>query len=132
MKAIDTNVLVRFLVKDNEQQAKVVYRKFKKIEGKKEVLFIPIPVVLKTIWVLESVYGVKRQEILDSINDLLLMPILDFEAQPAIRSFVSSAKEDKVDLSDLFIGNYAKYLGCDSVITFDKRASKLGIFELLK
>jgi len=132
MKALDTNVLVRFLVKDDEQQAKAVYRKFKQTEVKKEVLFIPVPVVLETIWVLESVYEVTRQEILDSVDDLLLMPILDFEAQSAIRNFVSSAREDKGDLSDMFIGHHAKYLGCDSVITFDKRASKLGLFELLK
>jgi hypothetical protein len=34
MKALDTNVLVRFLVKDDEQQAKSVYRLFKQAESK--------------------------------------------------------------------------------------------------
>ena len=78
MKALDTNVLVRFLVKDDEQQAKAVYRKFKQTEVNQEVLFISVPVVLETIWVLESVYEATRQEILDSVDDLLLMPILRF------------------------------------------------------
>ena len=132
MKALDTNVLVRFLVKDDEQQAKTVYKLFKQAESKAEAFFIPILVVLETVWVLEAVYETTRQEILDSIDELLMMPTLEFEAQSAIRSFISSARENKTDLSDLLIAHCAKYSGCDSVITFDKRASKLGLFELLK
>ena len=132
MKALDTNVLVRFLVKDDKQQAQAVYRRFKQAEAKKEVLFIPVLVVLETVWVLESVYEVMRQEILDSIDQLLLMPILKFEVQSAVRSFVSSAQENKMDLSDLLIAHCARSSGCECVITFDKRASSFAFFELLK
>jgi predicted nucleic-acid-binding protein len=132
MKALDTNVLVRFLVKDDQQQSKAVYRKFKQTEVDKEVLFIPALVVLETVWVLESVYEVTRQEILDSLDLLLLMPILEFEAQSAIRSFVSSARENKTDLSDLLIAHSAKVAGCECVITFDKTASNFELFELLE
>ena len=132
MKALDTNVLVRFLVRDDEQQSEAVYRKFKQTEANKEVLFIPVLVVLETVWVLESVYEVTRPEILDSIDELLLMPILEFEVQSAIRSFVASARENKTDLSDLLIAHSARFAGCECVITFDKRASNLGLFELLE
>jgi predicted nucleic-acid-binding protein len=132
MKALDTNVLVRFLVRDDEQQSEAVYRKFKQTEADKEVLFIPALVVLEAVWVLESVYEATRQEILDSIDQLLLMPILEFEVQSAIRSFVSSARENKTDLSDLLIAHSARFAGCECVITFDKRASNLELFELLE
>ena len=132
MKALDTNVLIRFLVKDDELQAKAVYKLFKKAESKAEAFFIPILVVLEIFWVLEAVYEISREEIIDSIDELLLMPILQFEAQSALRSFVSSAREYKTDLSDLLIAHYAKYSGCGPVITFDKKAAKLELFELLK
>ena len=131
MKALDTNVLVRLLVKDDEQQTKAAYRRFKEAETNKEVLFIPVLVVLETVWVLESVYEVTKQEILDSIDELLLMPILEFEVQSVIRSFVSSARETKMDLSDILIAHSARFSGCECVITFDKRASNFGLFELL-
>lgn len=85
MKAIDTNVLIRFLVKDNEQQADLVYKLFKEAESLKEALFVPIVVVLETIWVLESVYKIPRQEIVDSMNELLLMPIFEFESHQQLR-----------------------------------------------
>jgi len=132
MKALDTNVLVRFLVRDNEQQAETIYRIFKQVESDKEVLFVPLLVVLETIWVLESVYNIPRQEIIDSINELVLMPILEFEAQSAILSFVSSALETKMDLSDLLIANSARFSGCECVLTFDKSTSNFGLFELLR
>ena len=132
MKALDTNVLVRFLVRDDERQAETIYRIFKQAETDKEVFFVPLLVVLETVWVLESVYKIPRQEILDSINELILMPILKFETQPAILNFISSARETKMDLSDLLIAHSAKFSGCECVLTFDKRASNFGLFELLR
>ena len=132
MRALDTNVLVRFLMRDDERQAETIYRIFKQAESDKEVLFVPLLVVLETVWVLDSVYVIPRQEIIDSINELLLMPILEFEKQPAIQSFISSARETKMDLSDLLIAHSAKFSGCECVLTFDKRASNFGLFELLR
>ena len=132
MKALDTNVIVRFLVRDDERQAQIVYRIFKQVESNKEVLFVPLLVVIETIWVLESVYEISRQEILESMHDLLLMPILEFEAKSAVQSFVSSAQETKIELSDLLIAHSSKFSGCNCVLTFDKRASKFAFFELLK
>ena len=93
---------------------------------------MPLLVVLETVWVLESVYKISRQEILNSINDLILMPILEFESQSAILSFVFSAKETKMDLSDLLIAHSAKFSGCECVLTFDKRASSFVLFKLLR
>ena len=132
MKALDTNVLIRFLVKDDNQQAKAVYRIFKQGESNSEVFFVPTLVLLETIWVLDSVYESTRQEIIETIDELLLMPILEFEAQSVVRNFINSAHENKTDLSDLLIAHHAKYSGCTSVITFDKRAAKFELFELLK
>jgi predicted nucleic-acid-binding protein len=131
MKALDTNVLVRFLVRDDKRQAETIYRIFKKAESDREVFFVPLLVVLETVWVLESVYKIPRQEILDSVNELILMPILKFETQSAILNFIYSARETKMDLSDLLIAHSAKFSGCECVLTFDKRASNFRLFELL-
>lgn len=132
MKGLDTNVLVRFLVRDDEIQAEIVYQRFKQAELNGEELFISVPVVLETIWVLESVYKVERAHLLDSIEALMQMPILKFEAQPAVHSMVTSARQSNTDLSDLLIGQSAKYAGCDAVLTFDQRAAVLDLFKLLQ
>jgi len=132
MKGIDTNILVRFLVGDDEAQAKKVYKIFKRAESEKYELFVPLLVVLELIWVLESVYEIPRGEILDSIGELLLMPILQFENQPALHQFIQNAQGSGYDLSDLLIAHSAKEQGCDAVITFDKKASKYKLFESAK
>ncbi len=131
MKALDTNVLVRFLVKDDERQSKIVYSAFKQAETDKNTFFVPLLVVLETLWVLDSVYNIARNNIIDSINEILLMPILKFEAQATIQRFIFLARENKIDLSDVLIACSAKLSGCKCVLTFDKKASRFEPFELI-
>ena len=132
MKALDTNVIIRFLVRDDKQQAEIVYRLFKRVERKNETLFVPLLVVLETLWVLESVYDISREEIYVSLQELLLMPILIFEAESAVQSTLAAAQISKIDLSDLLIAHSAKFSRCDAVLTFDKRAANFALFEQLK
>jgi len=132
MKAIDTNILIRFLTGDDELQARKVYSIFKNAESEKKTLFVPLLVVLESIWVLDSVYEISRAEILESISELLLMPILKFGQHSAVQQLVYSAQGNKYDLSDLLIAQSAKINGCESVLTFVKKASKFKLFELIK
>ncbi len=69
MKALDTNVLVRFLVRDDEKQARAVHRMFSRAEQGGETFYIPALVLLETIWVLESAYDIGRGLFLDFIED---------------------------------------------------------------
>jgi len=68
MKALDTNVVVRFLVGDDQAQAQKVYLLFKEAEKYKQEFYISILVVLEVIWVIESVYHIRRDELLASIS----------------------------------------------------------------
>ncbi len=134
MKGIDTNILVRFLVGDDELQAQKVYKLFKSVESDKNEVFVLLLVVLELIWVLESVYEIARSEskILDSISELLLMQILKFEHQSALQQCIRFAYDNNYDLSDLLTAYSANEQGCTSVLTFDKKGSKHPIFELAK
>lgn len=131
MNALDTNVLIRFLVQDDELQSKKVYDLFIHSEKKKESLYISTLVVLEIIWVLESAYRVKRNDIIHAINELMLMPVLDFERQILVREFLISAEKSNFDLSDLLIAHSASVSGCETTLTFDKKAAKIKLFKLL-
>lgn len=132
MIALDTNIIIRFLVRDNEKQAQLVYRRFKQAENQREQLFVPLLVILETIWVLESLYDLSRGEILESIEELMLMPIFQFQEYGVIQAFLSSAGQEGIDLSDLLIAQSAHANECRHVLTFDKKASKCQMFQLLK
>jgi predicted nucleic-acid-binding protein len=132
MKAIDTNVLIRFIMKDDEKQAQSVYQLFKQSEQNQQPLFVPLLVVLEVIWVLQSVYEIPDADIVQTFSDLLAMPVLSFESENVLENFIESTANTSFDLSDLLIANSAYSSACESIFTFDKKASKFKYFELLK
>jgi len=132
MIAVDTNILVRFLVRDDEEQAEIARKHIKEAELRRERLKIPLLVVLETIWVLESAYDKSRSEILDTIRDIRQMPVFDFEDDQVIEGLLNDGPKQKADLADIMIAHAAIATGCETVITFDKSAAKLPSFSLLK
>jgi len=131
MTGIDTNILVRFLVNDDSVQSGQVYDFFQQAESARKTLFVPLTVMLELIWVLESVYEVSRNDILESIHELMLLSILKFEHHPALQRFLRIAQENRLDLSDLLIACSAREQGCSHVLTFDKRAAQSELFTRL-
>lgn len=131
MKAVDTNVLVRFLVNDDRAQAEQVRTLFVAAEQLRESYFVPLLVVLETIWVLESAYQVQRDALIDALSDLLLMPVLQFEQREVVRTMLAHAKHNSMDLPDMLIAQSACEQGCDAVLTFDKKAARGEGFEWL-
>lgn len=131
MKGVDTNFLVRFLTRDDEQQANVVFTAVKYAESKRERLFVPLMVVLELIWVLESAYAISRNDIAEAIGDLLLLPVFQFEQAKVVQEALVAAASSTHDLSDVLIAHCAKGHGCTAVLTFDKKAGKYPLFEIL-
>ena len=132
MIALDTNVIVRFLVRDDEKQAQAVYARFRAAEAARERLFVPLVVVLETIWVLESAYALSREDTLDALDDLRRMAILEFESEAVLQGVLSDGRRCAAGLADLLIAHSAGAAGCSSGITFDKKAAKLPFFRLLQ
>jgi len=132
MIAVDTNILVRFLVRDDEKQAETARKYIKEAEVRRERLKIPLLVVLETIWVLESAYDKTRSEILDTIGDMRQMPVFDFENDHVIEGLLDDGPKNKADLADIMIAHAATGTGCETVVTFDKGAAKHPLFSLLK
>jgi predicted nucleic-acid-binding protein len=80
---------------------------------------------------LETVYNIPQQEIIDSINELMLMPILKFEHLTTLQQFTKKAPAAKYDLSDLLIAYSAAKQGCETTIASDKKSSEFKLFELV-
>lgn len=132
MIAVDTNVVVRFLVRDDEKQAEQARKRLKQAEESRERLLIPLLVVLETIWVLESAYDKTRAEILDAIRAMRQMSVFEFQGNEVVDRLLADGSQYGTDLADILIAHSARAAGCESGITFDKGASKLPFFTLLK
>ena len=132
MISLDTNIVVRFLVNDDKKQAAAVKKIFSEAEKNGETFLITAPVLLELIYVLNSVYKYSRTEIIQALNALTMMPVLEFEKYQAVQNLVSQAPEVKIELEDMFIGLTSLESGCTTTLTFDKKAAKSDLFELLR
>jgi len=130
MKGLDTHILIRYLTRDDEIQANKVKKLFKDKEASNEKLFVSLAVALEIMWVLKSGYHLENGDILDSLKKLIGLSFLKFEHENSLLELIAHGENG--DLSDQLIGLIGKSSGCSSTITFDKVASKLETFELLK
>ena len=131
MKALGTNVLVRFLVADDKAQARRVRDTLENVERAGERFMVTSPVVLEMIWVLSAVYDFSREEIIRALELLSQMPVLEFQDYDQVLDLIRLGTNSKADLSDLFIGLAARSSGCETTLTFDKRLTATGLFERL-
>ena len=131
MRAVDTNIIIRFLVKDDPKQCLAVKKMFEKIENLGDKLWVSNVVVLEMVWVLRSRYTASRDEILTAVKTLLDMVILEFQDAEIVEQFYYSAQNAPLELDDLLIGMTAK-VSCDFTWTFDRKVSKSKFFRLLK
>jgi len=132
MNALDTNVLVRFLVKDDPAQAEKARKLLARAEARGETVMVTQPVLLELLWVLDAVYDVSREAILDTLELLLTTAVFDFQAREATQELLSLGRTTAIDLPDLLIGLSAWEAECESALTFDKRAARSELFELVR
>lgn len=125
MLGIDTNILVRFLVRDDEAQFEKARRLIRRevVAGRR--VFVSQLVLLETEWVLRSRYGLQKIEIIEAVSALLDANDVQFEDEPAIEEALFVWKDRAVGFADCLIGAQNKRLGCSATATFDMKASKL-------
>ena len=128
MIALDTNVLVRYLVRDDTSQAQIAARLLQKLTTEQPG-YISSPVVVELAWVLGKGYGLAPTSIVAALAKLLEMPNLIVEDEDALRLATESGHGNFVDRLIHFIGEHA---GCERTVTFDRRFARLSGVELLK
>lgn len=79
MLAVDTNVVVRLLVNDDERQGALARRLFESDE-----IFIGVTVLLEAAWVLESVYELNTVQAARALRGLLGLPNVRVEDASAV------------------------------------------------
>ena len=131
MLGIDTNVLVRYVIRDDEAQFEKANRLIKREIDAGEAVFVSLAVILETEWVLRSRYQLKKADFVDVISALLDATEIQFEAEPAIEESLKLWKDSVADFADCLIGAHNRRMGCRTTATFDAKAAKLPVFVAL-
>jgi predicted nucleic-acid-binding protein len=122
---LDTNVLVRYLVRDDQPQFEKARRLIKRESDKGEPVLVSLLVLLETDWVLRSRYELSKPEILSAFSTLLDVADLAFEDEPSVEHALYSWKDSAADFADCLIEARNLRLGCQATATFDGKALKL-------
>ena len=125
MLGIDTNVLVRFLVRDNEAQFDKARKLIKREISAGRRVFINQLVLMETEWVLRSRYAVTKHQIIEVFSGLLEADDIQFEDEPTIEEALFLWRDSAADFADCLIGAKNRRLGCRATASFDLKAAKL-------
>ncbi len=132
MKGLDTNVLVRYLVKDDKQQAEKASAYIHEAAASGENCFIGNIVLCELVWVLESAYDFGKQDISDVLEKILITKQFEIEQKDIVRQAIKDYSNGKGDLADYLIGRINHGHGCGRTATFDRSLRDMPIFELLE
>ena len=131
MVGIDTNVLVRHIVQDDEEQAALARAL---IEDRLDPVtqgHLPLIVLCELVWVLGTAYGYSRQQVAVALRQVLVTDYFAVErhelAWAAFRDYAAGS----ADYGDCVIARINRECGADATFTFDPKAAKSDGFRLL-
>jgi len=112
MLAVDTNLIVRYLVGDEPAQA----TRARKLIDNNDV-FVSITVMLETEWVLRSAYGFPAAQCAAALAAFAGLPRVSIEDEVAVAKALHGMGKG-IDFADGL--HLAKAEGCEAFITFDR------------
>ena len=124
MIALDTNVLIRFLVDDDAPQAEAARALLAGLTAERPG-FVCREVTVELAWVLQRAYGFSRDRIATVLEELVATAELEFEAVDDVARAAFSYRRGGTGFSDLMIAAAANRCGAHPLYTFDRQAAQL-------
>ena len=131
MIALDTNVLVRYLVRDDERHAESARALLESLTTERSG-YVCREVVVELVWVLERAYGVSRERIATILQELVTTEGLVVEASDDVARAAFRYRAGGPGFSDMMILAAAERSGARPLRTFDRRVARMKGVELLR
>ncbi len=131
MIALDTNVLARYLLEDDEQQAEAARDLLSRLTPDQPG-FICREVTIELTWVLQRIYGFSRDLIAEALEKLIAAKELKFEAVDDLIPAIIHYRQGGANLADRMIVAASKRRGAYPLYTFDQKLARLEGVSLLE
>jgi predicted nucleic-acid-binding protein len=126
MAALDTNLLVRWLVADDAGQVQVIERLLTEAAQGGQRFWVPVTVLLEVEWVLRSRYGFDKTAITHALDALLSTTELDFQEESAVEQALWHFRAaTTTDFADALHVAMSASAGRGPLLTLDKKAARL-------
>jgi predicted nucleic-acid-binding protein len=118
MIGLDTNILVRYLTQDDQQQ----WKQAAEVIQQTQPCFIANIVLCELIWVLKGRnYGFTKNEILQAMEAILHSATFEFESRSTVDQSLQRYKQGRADFSNYLIGAITRQAGCQETVSFDNK-----------
>jgi predicted nucleic-acid-binding protein len=131
MIGLDTNLLIRYLTKDEASQYSKVKRLIDDAVAKDERLLINCAVLCEVTWVLETAYEYSRLEIADVLERILATAQFEVERAEEARLALGDFRSTNAGFADALIGRVNRALGATRTATFARDLKSLETFTVL-
>ena len=122
--SVDTNVLLRLLIKDDNIKRKACERLLKKAKRKEIHLYILPIVIMEIVWVLEKYYKLDRKTVRELVEAVINTPELHIEMEDVFRKALRLYEERKVKFVDAVVGYWGLENDISIVYPYDERDFK--------
>lgn len=129
MIGIDTNILVRYITRDHEEQFSLSKDVLEQRCSDAEPGYVNIVVLSELTWVLSRAYGAEREQIAAVIEQILVTSRLEIQHRDACSAALILYRDSDADFADCLIGALNREAGCDVTITLDRRLSTVPGFS---
>jgi predicted nucleic-acid-binding protein len=130
MIGLDTNIVLRFLLKDDPVQTPQARALLRSLTPKQPG-WIGIATILEIAWVLSKSKALSREFVAKAITDLLSLDSVTVENGDAVAWAAQNFRSTKADFADCLIAASARAAGCSKTVTFDQVAARDAGMELL-
>jgi predicted nucleic-acid-binding protein len=130
MIGLDTNILVRYFIKDDPEQTRVAVNLIYSL-SLTEPGWVGVAIFMELDWVLNNVFKLKKDRVVEIFNTLLISRELVVENAETVREALYLYHSRNTDFSDCLIAASARAAGCSRTVTFDRIAARDAGMELL-
>lgn len=131
MIALDTNVLLRLVLRDDEAQAQRARELVEAHAHSDASLFISDVVLVEFVWVLRSRYALPSDAIAHTLHAMLDNATLAWQSRTAAVEALRFFEQGGVDFPDCLVVALAHSHHCETVATFDQGMRTLPKIRLL-
>jgi predicted nucleic acid-binding protein len=132
MRFLDTNILLRYLTRDDELKAHKALALLSKVErGEEKVAASPM-VIFEIVFTLQKHYRVPRKDIQASLGDIISLRGLDLPNKHLYLHALELYASKSISFADCFNTAYMQSRGMSEIYSWDTDFDKLEGFALLE
>ena len=122
---IDTNALLRYLLKDIPAQSEIVAKIFHQAKKSEVQITIPLIVFFEATYMLTRFYKISRSDVQEQCERLLMVMYLDIpDRQVLLLGYQTWVENRSISFADAVLMHMAT-LADQELLTFDKKLAKL-------